>query len=206
MASRLKKSAGLMAAAVALVGGWEGLRTVAYPDITGVPTVCFGETRGVMLGDRYTVDQCKVMLGDALVEFETAMRRCLMAPDAIPDKPYTAFLSLSYNIGSRAFCGSTVARRANSGDLRGACEAIPMWNKAGGRVIKGLVNRRAEERRICLSGLASAAATPTAKPLAPAPKVETSATTDVPVGAMIGVGLALAAGLAIILVRKRRKN
>jgi lysozyme len=153
--SRLKKSAGLMAAAVALVGGWEGLRTIAYPDAlaNGIPTVCFGETRGVKLGDRYTVDQCKVMLGDALVEFETAMRKCLKAPDAIPAKPYTAFLSLSYNIGSGAFCGSTVARRANAGDLRGACNAIPMWNKAGGRVIKGLVNRRAEERRICLEGV-----------------------------------------------------
>src|SRR5690606_16968862 len=118
-------------------------------------------------------DQCKVMLGDALIEFETAMRRCLKAPDAIPDEPYTAFLSLSYNIGSGAFCGSTVARRANAGDLLGACEAIPMWNKAGGRVIKGLVNRRAEERRICLSGLASGTAAPATKPVAPAPEVET---------------------------------
>lgn len=93
------------------------------------------------------------MLGDALIEFETGMRKCLKAPDAIPDKPYTAFLSLSYNIGTGAFCGSTVARRANAGDLKGACNAIPAWNRAGGKVVKGLVNRRAEERAICLEGL-----------------------------------------------------
>lgn len=150
--SRLKKSGALTAAAVALVGAWEGLRTVAYRDPIGIPTVCFGETRGVKMGDRYTVEECKAMLGDALIEFETGMRACLSNPDAIPAKSYVAFLSLSYNIGTRAFCGSTVARRANAGDIKGACNAIPAWNRAGGKVVKGLVNRRAEEQRICLEG------------------------------------------------------
>ena len=150
--SRLKKSSAVMAAAVALVGAWEGVRTVAYRDIVGIPTVCFGETRGVKMGDRYTMEECRTMLGDALVEFETGMRRCLRNPDAVPDKPYVAFLSLSYNIGTGAFCKSTVARLANAGDIRGACNAIPAWNKAGGKVVKGLVNRRAEEQQICLEG------------------------------------------------------
>lgn len=151
--SRLKKSGALMAGAVALVGAWEGVKTVAYKDIVGIPTICFGETRGVKMGDRYTMDECRAMLGDALVEFEANMRRCLKAPDSIPDKPYTALLSLSYNIGTGAFCGSTVARKANEGDLKGACNAIPAWNRAGGRVVKGLVNRRAEEQKICLEGV-----------------------------------------------------
>lgn len=151
--SRLKKSAGLMAAAVALVGAWEGLRLVAYRDVVGVPTVCFGETRGVKMGDRYTAEQCREMLGDALAEFETGMRRCLTAPDAIPPKPYVTFLSLSYNIGTGAFCRSTLVRKANQGDIRGACDEILKWNRAGGRVLKGLTNRRKEEHRICLDGL-----------------------------------------------------
>jgi lysozyme len=153
--SRLKKSAALAAMAVALVGGFEGLRQVAYPDrlANNIPTVCFGETRGVKLGDRYTVDECKAMLGNALAEFETGMRRCLKEPDSIPAKPYVAFLSLSYNIGTGAFCGSTVVRRANAGDIRGACDAIAAWNRAGGRIVKGLANRRAEERALCLEGV-----------------------------------------------------
>lgn len=153
--SRLKTAAAMMAAAVALVGSWEGLRTVAYPDrlANGIPTVCFGETRGVKLGDSYTVEQCQVMLGQGLIDFEAGMRRCLARPDAIPDKPYVAFLSLSYNIGTGAFCRSTVARRANAGDIRGACNAIPMWTRAGGRVVQGLVNRRADEQRLCLEGV-----------------------------------------------------
>ncbi len=150
--TRLKKGSTVAAAAVALVAAWEGVKTVAYKDIVGIPTVCFGETRGVKMGDRYSMDECKAMLGDALVEFEQGMRACLTQPDAIPDKPYVAFLSLSYNIGTRAFCGSTVARKANAGDIKGACNSIPAWNRAGGRVVKGLVNRRAEEQRICLEG------------------------------------------------------
>ncbi|ASY62546.1 Phage lysin [Sinorhizobium sojae CCBAU 05684] len=154
--SRLKKAGKMTAigaAAIALVGAWEGLRTVAYRDVVGIPTVCFGETRGVKMGDRYSVDECKVMLGDALVEFEAGMRACLKNPDGLPDKVYVSFLSASYNIGTRAFCGSSMARKANAGDLRGACDSLALWNKAGGRVVKGLTNRRAEERRLCLEGL-----------------------------------------------------
>jgi lysozyme len=105
------------------------------------------------MGDTATVDECKAMLGDALVEFEGNMRACLTSPDKIPDKAYVAFLSLSYNIGSRAFCGSTVARKANAGDLLGACNGILMWDKAGGRRIQGLANRRAEERHMCLEAI-----------------------------------------------------
>jgi lysozyme len=153
MTSRLKKGSTALAAAIALVGTWEGVRTYAYRDIVGVPTVCFGETRGVKMGDRYTMDECRAMLGDGLAEFETGMRKCLTAPDKIPEKTYVAFLSFSYNVGTGGFCKSTVARKANAGDFQGACDALLAWNKAGGKVVKGLANRRADERRICLSGI-----------------------------------------------------
>ncbi|PDT23902.1 lysozyme [Rhizobium hidalgonense] len=152
MASRLKKGSAIAAAAIACVSTFEGLRTVAFRDPVGIPTICFGETRGVKMGDTATMDECKAVLGDALVEFEGNMRACLTNPDKIPDKPYVSFLSLSYNIGSRAFCSSTVARKANAGDLVGACNAILAWNKAGGRVINGLTLRRQDERRMCLEG------------------------------------------------------
>ena len=70
--TRLRKVGGAFtvagALAIGLVGAWEGLRTVAYRDIVGVPTVCFGETRGVEMGDEYTVEECQVMLGEGLIE------------------------------------------------------------------------------------------------------------------------------------------
>ena len=151
--SRLKKGSALAAAAIALVGAWEGLRTVAYRDVVGIPTVCYGETRGVKMGDRYTKAECDAMLGDGLKDFEAGMRRCLKQPDKIPAKTYVAFLSFSYNVGIGAFCRSTLVRKANSGDLRGACRELPKWVNAGGRRIQGLVNRRKDELRICLDGL-----------------------------------------------------
>lgn len=157
--SRLKKTGGALTAlgllVAAFVGGWEGKRNVAYQDVVGIWTVCYGETRGVKAGDRYTDDECLTMLGDGVAEFEVGMRACLSSPDTIPPKPYAMFVSLSYNIGVRAFCRSTVASRANAGDIRGACNAIRAFNKGGKplRVIKGLDNRRAAEQRMCLEGV-----------------------------------------------------
>jgi lysozyme len=81
------------------------------------------------------------------------MRKCLKNPGAIPGKSYVAFVSLTYNIGVGAFCRSTARKRLNRGDIRGACNAAKWFNKAGGRTIKGLVNRRAAEHRLCLEGL-----------------------------------------------------
>lgn len=157
MASRLKKAGigvtAAGAAAIALVGAWEGLRLTSYRDVIGVWTVCYGETRGVKPGMRFTKQQCGDMLIDGLEDFEAGMRACLRNPDVIPDKTYVAFLSLSYNIGTGAFCKSSVARKANAGDLRGACDALMLYTRAGGREIKGLVNRRVDERRLCIEGL-----------------------------------------------------
>ena len=141
------------AAAIALVGTWEGLRLTAYRDVVGVPTVCYGETYGVKLGDKHTKAECDAMLMRSLRKHEVGMRKCLKNPDAIPGKSYVAFVSLTYNIGVGAFCRSTARKRLNRGDVRGACNAAKWFNKAGGRTIKGLVNRRAAEHRLCLEGL-----------------------------------------------------
>ncbi len=141
------------AAAIALVGTWEGLRLTAYRDAVGVPTVCYGETLGVKLGDKHTKAECDAMLLASLKEHERGMRRCLKQPDAIPARSYVAFVSLTYNIGVGAFCRSTARKRIDRGDIRGACDAATWFNKAGGRTIKGLVNRRAAEHRLCLEGL-----------------------------------------------------
>lgn len=146
-----KRSAALLAGAIALVGGYEGLRTVAYRDVVGIPTICFGETRGVKMGDTATVEQCKTMLGDALIEFSAGLDKCLTYK--VPDKPYTAFLSWSYNVGLGAACKSTLVKKANAGDVRGACNELPKWNRAGGRVVAGLTKRRLDEQRICLEGV-----------------------------------------------------
>lgn len=153
--SRLVKGgagvAGLVALAVTVVGSHEGLRLKAYRDIVGVSTVCYGETRGVRMGQSYTKPQCDAMLIKALDEFADGVERCAKQP--MGDRQYVAHLSLAYNIGLGAYCKSTVVRLHNAGDRRGSCRAFDMWNKAGGRVVAGLTRRRAEERELCLAGL-----------------------------------------------------
>ncbi|CTQ53096.1 Lysozyme RrrD [Roseibium album] len=141
------------AAAIALVGAWEGLRLTAYRDVIGVPTVCYGETYGVKLGDKHTKAECNAMLLASLKKHERGMRKCLKNPDAIPGKSYVAFVSLTYNIGVGGFCRSTARKRLDRGDVKGACDAATWFKKAGGRTIRGLVNRRAAEHRLCLEDL-----------------------------------------------------
>lgn len=149
---RLRKGTAIAAAVIALVSGFEGLRTAAYRDPVGIPTICFGETRGVHMGDSKTVAECQAMLGDRLAGFSAQLDRCLVA--RVPDKSYAALLSWTYNVGAGAACGSTLVRKANAGDLVGACNELSRWTRAAGIVLPGLVNRRAEERALCLEGAA----------------------------------------------------
>lgn len=143
--------AGVIALALPVIQHWEGRSLVAYRDVVGVATICDGETRGVRMGDRATDVECDIMTEAAVVEFEAAIRPCL--PADLPVKMRAAFVVTAYNIGSAGFCRSTMARRAKAGDLRGACDALMMWVKAGGREVRGLVNRRTAERKLCLEGL-----------------------------------------------------
>jgi lysozyme len=155
-----KKTIGGGAAAIALAAAafiqpWEGTVLTAYPDrlAGGIPTVCSGETRGVKLGDTYTLEECEAMLAEAVVEFRDEIRPCFDDFDALPAGVQVAVISWAYNVGSGAACRSTLARLANAGDLVGACNQLPRWNRAGGRVVRGLSNRRGAERALCLESV-----------------------------------------------------
>lgn len=154
MASGIKKATvGVLAAAAISVAAYEGLYTSPYLDIVGVRTVCYGQTAGdgVDLHRSYTPTECRKMLASSLVLYDKQITACLH--HEIPDSMHIAFISASYNIGVFAFCHSSMARKVNDGDLRGACDALLMWDRAGGREIRGLHNRRVSERAICLKDL-----------------------------------------------------
>lgn len=141
--------------AIGTVGGFEGLRLAAYRDVIGVWTACYGETKGIKKGMKFSKADCDDMLVDALIRHEEGMRTCIgeAAADRIPDKSYVAFLSLTYNIGVGGFCKSSIAKKLRAGDIKAACMTLPSFNKAGGRVIKGLVSRRAAEMKLCMQGI-----------------------------------------------------
>lgn len=137
--------------AAAIVQPWEGRELKAYQDIVGVWTICDGETRGVQPGDVATPAECDQKLYASLAEFKAALDRCLVYP--LPPKTAAALLSWTYNVGAGAACGSTLVRLANTGNLKAACDQLMRWNRAGGREVRGLTNRRAAERKLCLEGL-----------------------------------------------------
>lgn len=142
-------AAGLLA--LMHTGKDEGLRLKAYRDIVGVPTVCLGETKGVKMGDVYTREQCETMFLKRLDEFAGKVEHCIKKP--MSDKTLVAFTGLAYNIGSGGFCKSTTVRLYNEGLYAEACRAMTRFNRAGGRVIAGLVSRRKREEAMCLEGI-----------------------------------------------------
>jgi lysozyme len=133
---------------------WEGWENTGYVDIAGVPTACAGDTHGVIVGKFYSDAECTRRLEEQAYRHVAPLKKCM---PKLEGKPLVAFGSHAYNFGPAATCGSSIARRFNAGNLRGACDALLMWNKARvkGRlqVVRGLDNRRKFERNLCLEGL-----------------------------------------------------
>lgn len=124
----------------------------AYLDAVNVPTACDGITRGVKMGQTYTPAQCTALLERELIDTADHVVACV--PDLYGRaNQAAAAVSLAYNIGWPSFCKSTAARRFKAGQWAAGCDAFPMWNKAGGRVLAGLVARRERERALCRTGL-----------------------------------------------------
>lgn len=132
------------------VSGPQYLR--AYADIVGVWTICDGDTKGVRPGMVETEAGCTARLERQLVAHAKPVLACVPALRERPNQ-LVASVSLAYNIGTAGFCRSTAARRFNAGNWRGGCDAFLMWDKAGGRKVRGLTLRRQRERALCLKGL-----------------------------------------------------
>lgn len=146
---------------VYLIEPWEGTELVAYRDVVGVWTACTGETKGIKPGMQFTPAQCAEMLHTRLKnDFESALQKCIAGFSNMPISVQASFLSGAYNHGAASMCNSTAAKHARAGRYREACLTATWFNKAGGRVWTGLVNRRemGDEQRIgeaelCVTGL-----------------------------------------------------
>lgn len=150
MGLRHKLAGGALAATVALVAAHEGYRAYTYADPVGIPTACFGHTGpNVRMGQTYTRLQCEKLLIDDLQKAHNAVVQCIRTP--LTDNQRVALTSFAYNVGGQALCGSTLAKKANAGDMAGACNELPRWVYAKGIKLPGLIRRRAEERALCLT-------------------------------------------------------
>ena len=146
-----KIGAGATALAVPLVMLYEGYVPWVHRDPIGRLAACYGHDDQTMTpGKRFTAAECQAMLDQDLLKHAQALD-CIKHP--LTDGQKAAFLSFAFNVGNKAFCDSTLARKANAGDMAGACAELSRWTRAGGRELPGLVKRRAAERELCERGL-----------------------------------------------------
>lgn len=144
-------AAGLLSA----VPQFEGVVLVARPDPVGIVTGCFGETRNVHLGERFTFAQCVAKLEPRLAEFAEAVDRCTPVASMTAGQR-KAVVDFAYNEGSGTYCRSSIAANFRAGNVAVACRRFnegadgkPQYVTAGGGELPGLVKRRAKERAWC---------------------------------------------------------
>jgi lysozyme len=139
---------------VDIICGFEGKRLAAYDDGVGVWTIGFGTTvypNGIKVkkGDTCTEAQAKAYMAHDLKKFESAVNNTVKVP--LNQNQFDALVSLAYNIGTNAFSKSTLVKKLNANDIRGAADQFDVWVNAGGKRMQGLVNRRAREKALFIS-------------------------------------------------------
>lgn len=150
----MRKSALALTASALVVGslaGYEGYREHAYRDSVGVPTIGFGSTAGVRMGQRTDPVRAVQRLARETDAFAREIATCI-GDVPLAQHEFDAFASLAYNIGAPAFCASTLVKRLQTTppDYPGACAQILRWTYAGGKVEPGLLTRRKAEYRQCM--------------------------------------------------------
>lgn len=128
----------------------ESYRDTAYlPTKNDVPTIGFGTTEGVKMGDKITVERALVKLLADADKYQTAIKGCI-GDVPLYQHEFDAYTSLAYNIGTGAFCRSTLVKKLKTLDYAGACKEILRWDKQAGLTLRGLTIRRQAEYRQCM--------------------------------------------------------
>lgn len=146
------KLIGLVGAACAAtlfncVPKFEGVILRGYKDPIGIVTACTGHTKTAVLGRAYSMQECDQLLVQDLVEHAEGVKSCVKTP--LTTYQLAATVSFAFNVGVSHFCTSSMAKKFNTGDIKGACAELSRWVYAGGKVLPGLVKRRQVERDMC---------------------------------------------------------
>ncbi len=133
----------------------EGFVRKPYQDPIGLWTVGVGH----LIGDgkklpkewnkEFTDEEVDNILCEDLERFEIGIQR--LTKVSLTQSQFDALVSFSFNVGLGNFQSSTLRSKLNRGDYEGASNEFPKWRKAGGKILKGLVRRRADEKALFLS-------------------------------------------------------
>jgi lysozyme len=142
--------AAVLALAAPLIQKYEGYKHEVYFDVVGVATVCWGHTGpDVVPGRKYSLAECEKFLRDDMAEANAHVNRCIPGPK--PLSVEAALTSFIFNLGPGPLCypDRTPRKWALRGDWPKLCASLDAYKFAGGRVYRGLVLRRADERKLC---------------------------------------------------------
>ena len=131
---------------LALIKKFEGCELKAYLCSAGVWTIGYGHTKDVVEGMEITQEQAEQMLVDELHEYESYINKYVTV--ALSQNQFDALVSWVYNLGPANLSASTMLKVLNSGEYEDVPAQMKRWNKAGGKVVEGLIRRR--EAEACL--------------------------------------------------------
>ena len=131
---------------LALIKEFEGVRLAAYLDSVGVPTIGYGHTKDVQMGDTCTPEQANEWLREDCEDAENCVNSAVSVP--LTECEFDALVSFVFNLGCGNFRKSTLLRKLLDSDYDGAAIEFRKWDKAGGQVLAGLTRRRLAEARL----------------------------------------------------------
>lgn len=133
-----------------LIKKWEALKLEAYlPTPNDKWTIGWGHTKTARPGMKITEERAEILFDSDVAWAVDAVNKLVKVP--LTQNQFDALVSFVFNIGETNFRTSTLLRKLNAKDYEGAARELPRWNKQKGKVLKGLVRRRAEEMEIFLS-------------------------------------------------------
>ncbi|MBJ2116120.1 lysozyme [Proteus penneri] len=145
-------SAGAVSIAITVIGYFEGVRYEPYRDVAGILTVCYGHTGNDIIQNRlYTQLECDALLQKDFIKIQQQVDALVKV--SLDNHTKASLYSFAFNVGITAFSRSTLLKKLNVGDQHGACEEMKHWIYAGGKVWKGLINRREMESALCHGNL-----------------------------------------------------
>jgi lysozyme len=139
---------------LALIRESEGFRGRAYRDAVGIWTIGYGHTSAagapaVKAGDEISRAEAEDILARDVAAFADGVER-LVTP-MLSDAQFSALVSFAYNVGLGNFRSSGVLKAVNANDFAAVPQRLALWNKASGRVLPGLVKRRAAEAALFMT-------------------------------------------------------